>query len=718
MIRQYNRSSLRGIALFIAVLTLIALAALAQTTGPGPRSGKSSVARASTNPIAALGAEELPRPMDANPFIFVSPVIYDSGGSIATSVAVADLNGDGKPDLVVASCSIGPRQCYESVGGVGVLLGNGDGTFQPVVTYASGGFQSISVAIADVNGDGKPDLLVTNSATDLHDGEGSVGVLLGNGDGTFQAAATYDAMANDTLSAAVADVNGDGKLDIAVASLCSAEGGCGGSNSVVAILLGNGDGTFRPGALYHVASTEGFRFVTLADVNRDGKPDLLVADDGGAEVLLGNGDGTFRAAQTYSSGGDAVSMAVGDVNGDGKLDLLVVDGDSLALLLGNGDGTFQSPTVVLSGNVTYVAVRDVNGDGKPDLVTLYGGVGVMLGNGDGTFQPLSSNDDFDGGGVGIAIADMNGDGKPDIAIAIQGTGGLGVLLNNNGATPTTTALASTANPARIHEVVTYTATVTAQSGGAVSGVVLFRQNGATQTRATVAGNQATFSLQYKKPGSPSITAFYSGDLEDTSSAAGPLTEQIIKAHSSKTTLTTSGSPSFPGQTVTFTATVTSTGGAIPDGELVTFFDGKTTLGSVALAGGTAAYATSSLAVKRHNIKATYAGDADFNPSTGTILQVVDSWPTTTVLASSPNPSAQGQAVTFTATVTSDGPMPAGTVKFVDGNSVDLGSAKLSGGIAILTRSTLAVGTHPIFAEYKGNITSHKSFSNTVNQVVQ
>jgi len=187
---------------------------------------------------------------------------------------------------------------------------------------------------------------------------------------------------------------------------------------------------------------------------------------------------------------------------------------------------------------------------------------------------------------------------------------------------------------------------------------------------------------------------------------------------SRTSVTTSGSPSFVGQSMTFTATVTPTQGTIPDGELVTFHDGSTTLGSAALASGTAAFTTSSLAAKPHSIKATYGGDAAFLASTGSVAQVVDLYPTTTALGSSSNPSAYKQAVTFTATVTPTGPYPpTGKVMFKDGTT-GIATVMLSGGAATLTKSNLAVGTHSITAEYLGDADSAKSTSSVLDQVVQ
>jgi hypothetical protein len=232
----------------------------------------------------------------------------------------------------------------------------------------------------------------------------------------------------------------------------------------------------------------------------------------------------------------------------------------------------------------------------------------------------------------------------------------------------------------------------------------------------LANNQAAYSTSYKNTFAHTITATYSGDLHNaTGSRSDTLTESV--GGISKTVMTTSGSPSMFGQSVTFTATVTSSYGAIPDGEIVTFYDGTTPLSSVPLAGGVAKYATSALSGKTHTIKATYSGDAKLAPSIGWVKQVVEKYSTTTTLTSSLNPSQFGQAVTFTAHVTSTGPAPTGSVKFLDGTT-SIGLATLSGGVAKLTKSTLAVATHPITAHYNGDAASSTSTSSVVNQVVQ
>jgi len=281
---------------------------------------------------------------------------------------------------------------------------------------------------------------------------------------------------------------------------------------------------------------------------------------------------------------------------------------------------------------------------------------------------------------------------------------------------TTTSLQSSLNPALVERSVTYTATVTSQYGGAVTGTVTFQDNGAMIATVTLSANQAVYSTKYAKDGVHMITATYSGDANNTSSISPSLLEQI-KGFPSKTVLTTSGSPSFVRQPVTFTATVTSTHGAIPDGELVTFYDGPTEIGTGTTASGVATFTTSSLTAKTHIIKGTYAGDATFAPSTGSVKQVVDKYSTTTALSSSPNPSAYKQAVTFTATVTSAGPTPTGNVKFLDGTTLKK-TVTLSDGVATFTTSKLAVGTHPITAEYIGDAASVKSTSSVLDQVVQ
>ena len=682
---------------------------------------------------------------------FLPAVSYGSGGSQSWSVAIADVNGDGKPDLIVSNlCEV--SGCSSLVGAVGVLLGNGDGTFQAPVAYNSGGYYAYSVAVADVNGDDKPDIVVANCGPV---GVGAcqtepavVGVLLGNGDGTFQAALPYGSGGYGAYSVAVGDVNGDGKLDLVVGNLTSSSTGPEGG---VAVLLGNGDGTFQAAVPYD-SGGEAAESVALADVNGDGKLDILVANicasptacgtaqssQGGVGVLLGNGDGTFRPVVTYDSGGYAAdSLAVADVNGDGKPDLLVFNIDnangenstsgSVGVLLGNGDGTFQAAVTYITGgpggNVGSVTVADVNGDGKLDLVATNGnsGISVLLGNGDGIFQAAMEYDS--GGSLGLAVADLNGDGLPDVAVtngAIS-NGLVGVLLHV-GTTPTTTTVTSAPNPSFFGQFVTFSAAVTSKSG-TPTGAVTFFENSTELGSANLVDGKASISISTLAAGSYPITAVYQGSLTFNSSESAPLTQTVKSARAATSTaLASTPNPSTYGQAITFTATVTSSGGTPPNFESVIFYNGPNVLGTSYLTGGIASLTKSSLGSGIHTISAAYGGDANFSASISPVLQqVVDTSsqsPTTTSLASSLNPSIYGRKVTWTATVTPTGKTtPTGKVNFTwDGFSI--GTATLNAtGVATLTRSNLNADPYPLTAVYVGDANNGPSASAILNQVI-
>jgi len=193
---------------------------------------------------------------------------------------------------------------------------------------------------------------------------------------------------------------------------------------------------------------------------------------------------------------------------------------------------------------------------------------------------------------------------------------------------------------------------------------------------------------------------------------------LLNTFTAKTTtlIISSLTPSLVGQPVTFTATVTSNP-SVPDGEPITFYDGTNVLQSVSLTGGTASYSTSSLSGKTHYVHAKYAGDTWHNPSTGTVQQAVLKYPTTTTLTSSPSVSNYGQIVTFTATVTPIGPYAlTGKMRFFDG-AIAIGTVTLNGGLATLKKSTLAVGTHDVTAQYLSDSYNAKSTSNEVDQIV-
>jgi Bacterial Ig-like domain (group 3)/FG-GAP-like repeat len=606
---------------------------------------------------------------------FAGPASYPLGGLNAFPVsATADFNGDGKPDLAVAAICVGD-DC--NAGAVTVFLSDANGAFQQTATYSAGGFAPFSVVAKDLNGDGKTDLAVVDTCASLQDcSNGLIGVLLGNGDGTFQAPVSYPSGGAQPQSVAVGDFDGDGKLDLAVAQGSNSDA----STGIVSILLGNGDGSFRPAAVSYSSGDLSAQAVAAGDFNGDGKLDLAVANGncalfdetevlcgtGSVGILLGNGDGTFQPVVRYSSVDDhAFSVVTDDFNGDGKLDLVVANANcthtsflfpcndgSVAVFLGKGDGTFApavtysrgGPWPVDAGNTrsNAVATADFNGDGHLDLAL--SNRDILLGNGDGTFQPAQSYNPGGIAGFSALATDFSGDGKPDLAVT--GSSQVTILLNisSSGFQQTTsTTLSSSRNPANVHHHVTFTATVTSSS----------------------------------------------------------ITPAVVKPAGVRS----AGARSAEG----------TPNGAMPTGS-VTFSDGSRALGTVSLVNGKAEFSTSSLEAGVHPITATYSGDESFNTSTSAELDQVIRARTSTKLTSSQNPSHHKHPVTFTASVSANsGEIPTGKVTFRDFHTV-LATVELNGGQASFTTSSLHRGRHAIRADYGGSTIDHRSFDVLVQRV--
>jgi hypothetical protein len=323
-----------------------------------------------------------------------------------TSVAVADLNGDGKPDLAVAN---------RDSASVSVVFNRGGGGFTSRQDYGAGE-DPASVAITDLNGDGAPDLVTGSSNL--------ISVLLNVGDGTFQRRTTYSA---GGTWVATEDLNRDGKPDLVTA---------GGDGASVSVLLNRGDGTFLPTQGYSVAPE--VTSLRVADVNRDGWPDVATTSDlDVVSVLQNHGDGTFEVHRDYQTGVEPGLLTVADLNGDGWPDLVsgrrALDLPSwISVLLNNGDGTFghkRSYAVGRDSN-TAIGAADLNADGSPDLVVVNGNntLSVLLNRGDGSFSRKRDYGSFLAYGP-LAITDMNGDGSPDLVLESWDLGTLSVYLN-------------------------------------------------------------------------------------------------------------------------------------------------------------------------------------------------------------------------------------------------------------------------------------------------
>ncbi len=407
---------------------------------------------------------------------FKTPVLY--GPSWINSITITDINGDKKNDLVVSS--------YSS-SAVWTMLGNGKGGFTAGESFATAGYPN-NVVVADFNGDKKLDFATSNSSGEW------ITVGLGNGDGTFRSSQSYGYTWSGTVAqVATADLNNDGNLDIVeagggtgvgitvmlgtshgvfgspistavgcgqanrgavnaialgdvtgdgkadvVATMTNSGGGC--PNNEVAVLAGLGTGKFKAPVLYSTGVTVQSGPVALADVNGDGKLDIVLSNaDGSMSVLLNKGKGIYAAATVIAaaSGTQAGNIVIGDFNKDGKVDIAVTNysGTAINVLLGHGDGTFQAPIVTpASINPNALTAGDFNGDGKLDLALTSwnnnGSLQIFTGNGDGTFTVGTLYkfnawvECYPSGGTNpywISAGDLNQDGKADLAIAVTYT---------------------------------------------------------------------------------------------------------------------------------------------------------------------------------------------------------------------------------------------------------------------------------------------------------
>jgi hypothetical protein len=345
-------------------------------------------------------------------------------GYNAFDLVAADFNLDGKQDLAVTQYD-GSNTSFLSV-----LRGDGTGSFGAKTNYLVGR-TPVAIAVADFNGDGKPDMAVANQTSAYPFPPGMISILLGDGTGVFGSATSLN-IGHQPRGMVTGDFNGDGIPDLVTASY---------SDWDVSVLIGTGTGEFSSATSY--TGVDYPTSITAGDFNKDGKLDLAVTGGGTVSILLGTGTGSFGEPSFFDSGINSLSVAAGDLNGDGNLDLVIANTGTnhVTVLMGNGTGAFGTGTTVAVGEYPMEAkIVDFNGDGILDLVVttnFNGGIGtnavyVILGLGGGTFG--TPNLVYYVGNFGvyvptIAIGDYNGDGKLDIAVADPSLMQIVILLN-------------------------------------------------------------------------------------------------------------------------------------------------------------------------------------------------------------------------------------------------------------------------------------------------
>jgi hypothetical protein len=579
-----------------------------------------------------------------------SPSALAVTGKYASTTTIAASGAAGNYTLTAAVKSPGPLSptgivSFLDISNAGTVLGaatlNGGQTGLNWLNSSSPatGVNPSSIATADFNGDGIPDMAIANSNGN------SLTILLGNGDGTFTPVSETPQTGSTPVFVAVADFNGDGKADLAVANL--------NSNSLT-ILLGNGDGTFTP-SLMSPATGNGPESVTVSDFNRDGIPDLAVANYSGnsVTVLLGNGDGTFNAtAMSPQTGNNPLSITSADFNGDGISDLAVTNyyGNSVTVLLGNGDGTF-SATAVSPQTGTFpqsIAVADLNGDGKPDLAVANwwsNTVTVLLGNGDGTFNTSAVSPQTGDGPTSIAVGDFNQDGNADLAVPSLYGGELTILLCNGNGTFT----AASVSPQMASYP--YAMAVADFNGDGFPDLAVANYSSDTATVLLSMAQTATAADTGISPvgtGTHQVEASYPGDNSHNSSISAT-TGLTAQQATPRVTVTPSSLSITTAQQLQVSVTVGGfTGKPTPTGT-ITLTSSAYTSAAIALSNGSAVIVVppNALAAGSDTLTASYAGDGNYPSSIGAASVTVTATPQAVLLAPAPGGPLPGTSVTFT-----------------------------------------------------------------------
>lgn len=640
------------------------------------------------------------------------------------AMATADFNGDGLPDLAVIS------QGPNGANAVSILTGSFGGVFTAGASYPTGNAPSGIVA-ADFNGDHVVDLAVTNAM------DNTVTIFLGNGDGTFRPGTTISDTGVYPTQIVAADFNGDGQMDLAVLNLCgTGQYGCypaavpsGPGN--VAILLGNGDGTFTVAPTLPATGLAPTA-IAAADLNQDGFIDLIVANaNNSLTLLMGNGDGTFSAAQDApltAFSGPPTGIAIGDFIGNGKLDVAVTSsGDQTIAVFVNQNCaglpaaqcslTLQYAAQVPTG-LTAIATADMNADGALDLVVVNSGAGtasVLLGDGTGHF---TSNQSFAAANSSptVALLDVNMDGRLDVVTAesvLRQKSVMQLQLTTN-------------NSSFVYGIVpTLSVQLTPPPGAPAgpTGIVSLLDGSTAVTSLNLSGTQ--YQIQFVLPagfffgaGTHQLTAVYNGDANFAPATSNAVTATVAMS-ATATTLSSDLTNGPYGVPATLTASIQPQYPA-PASGTVTFTDttNSTTLGTVTVSNNSAQLVLTNLGAGSHTIVASYQGDANCTGSASSSVSVTITQASTTLtLGESPTQTQLGQPVRFTATLPYSGNNYAtGTVTFYDG-ATSLGTVTIANNLAALSVSTLAVGIHNITALYSADANFLGSTATAITETI-